>query len=183
MRFFFCQQRLDKKMRENLRDTRNTLFLNDTIGGGSGSSQLSFQRPLLILLDRNMDLATPLHHTWTYQALMHDVFNMSLNKLEIRPESATRDAATGMSAAEARAVAAQVKVYDLSSKDQLWRQQKGNPFPVVAESIQEELEKYKHYDEEIKNLKDTYVCRLPIYNSIARSNISFHLIWSPIVGK
>jgi len=33
----------------------------------------SFQRPLLVILDRNMDLATPFHHTWTYQALVHDV--------------------------------------------------------------------------------------------------------------
>ena len=34
---------------------------------------LSFQRPVLIILDRNVDLCTPLHHTWTYQALCHDV--------------------------------------------------------------------------------------------------------------
>ena len=34
----------------------------------------SFTRPLLVILDRNMDLATALHHTWTYQALVHDVF-------------------------------------------------------------------------------------------------------------
>ncbi len=33
----------------------------------------SFSRPLLVILDRNIDLATPLHHTWTYQALTHDV--------------------------------------------------------------------------------------------------------------
>ena len=33
----------------------------------------SFQRPLLAILDRNQDMATPLHHTWTYQALAHDV--------------------------------------------------------------------------------------------------------------
>ena len=33
----------------------------------------SGQRPLLVLVDRNIDLATPLHHTWTYQALVHDV--------------------------------------------------------------------------------------------------------------
>ena len=34
---------------------------------------ISFQRPVLVILDRNMDLCTPLHHTWTYQALVHDV--------------------------------------------------------------------------------------------------------------
>ena len=36
-------------------------------------SHCSFSRPLLVILDRNFDLATPLHHTWTYQALVHDV--------------------------------------------------------------------------------------------------------------
>lgn len=33
----------------------------------------SFQRPLFVLADRNVDMATPLHHSWTYQALIHDV--------------------------------------------------------------------------------------------------------------
>ena len=34
----------------------------------------SFCRPLLVILDQDIDLATPLHHTWTYQALVHDCF-------------------------------------------------------------------------------------------------------------
>ena len=138
---------MDKKIRENLRDTRNTLFLSDTL---THSGQLSFQRPMLIILDRNFDLATPLHHTWTYQALIHDVFNLNLNKVEIEkvPASNPSNASTSKN---------ENKKYDLSNKDQLWKLQKGNPFPVVAESIQEELEKYKQYDGEIKNLKETYV--------------------------
>jgi len=43
------------------------------------SGQFSFQRPVLIILDRNMDLCTPLHHTWTYQALVHDVLVSELS--------------------------------------------------------------------------------------------------------
>jgi hypothetical protein len=58
-------EKLDKKLRENLRDTRNSLFLIDATSQGGG--HFSFQRPLLIVLDRNVDMATPLHHTWTYQ--------------------------------------------------------------------------------------------------------------------
>ena len=38
----------------------------------------SFNRPLLIILDRHIDLATPLHHTWTYQALAHDLLVYSI---------------------------------------------------------------------------------------------------------
>ena len=33
---------------------------------------------MLVILDRNMDLCTPLHHTWTYQALVHDVLVSSV---------------------------------------------------------------------------------------------------------
>ncbi len=68
--------RLDKKLRENLRDARNSLFLSDGVQAG----QFSFYRPVLILLDRQFDLATPLHHTWTYQAMTHDVLQYSLNR-------------------------------------------------------------------------------------------------------
>ena len=45
--------------------------------------QLSFYRPLLVILDRQVDLATPLHHTWTYQALAHDVLQYHLNSVSI----------------------------------------------------------------------------------------------------
>ncbi len=62
-------EKLNKKMQENLRDPRHSLFSGDNMP----MAQLSFNRPLLVILDRDVDLATPLHHTWTYQALAHDV--------------------------------------------------------------------------------------------------------------
>lgn len=73
-------KKLDKKLRENLWDARNNLFHGNT--GQVGS--FSFTRPMLILLDRNIDMATPLHHTWTYQALAHDVLDLSLNRYLIK---------------------------------------------------------------------------------------------------
>lgn len=122
-----------------MRDARNSLFVNDTL---SSSNQLSFQRPLLILLDRNFDLATPLHHTWTYQALLHDVFELELNRVCVEKNVNNQNVASK-----------EAKKYDLSNSDKFWKQQKGNPFPDVAESVQEELDKYKQYDNEIQNLK------------------------------
>jgi hypothetical protein len=65
-------EKLDKKLRENLRDTRNSLFLMDATSHGGG--HFSFQRPLLIVLDRNVDMATPLHHTWTYQVFVPSLY-------------------------------------------------------------------------------------------------------------
>lgn len=129
---------MDKKIRENLRDARNSLFLNDS------SSHIAFQRPLLILLDRNFDLATPLHHTWTYQALLHDVFELDLNRVNLEKNSEVPHATNKEN-----------KRYDLLNTDKFWKLQKGNPFPVVAESVQEELEKYKQHDSKIQSLKNS----------------------------
>ena len=138
---------MDKKIRENLRDARNSLFLSDSLS--QTSSQISFQRPLLILLDRNFDLATPLHHTWTYQALLHDVFDLKLNRVEVSSQQV----------ANAAAASHKEPVYDLLNTDKFWKQQKGNPFPNVAESIQEELDKFKQCEEKIRGLKNSIVCR------------------------
>lgn len=71
-------KKLDKKLRENLADARNNLLHSDAQAGN-----FNFQRPLLIVLDRNVDMATPLHHTWTYQALTHDLLNLNQNRVVI----------------------------------------------------------------------------------------------------
>lgn len=71
MQTFIFLQRLEQRIKETLRDPKANLFCSDS--GSAHLAMLNFQRPLLVILDRNMDLATPLHHTWSYQALMHDV--------------------------------------------------------------------------------------------------------------
>ncbi|MCP9264077.1 Protein sly1 [Dirofilaria immitis] len=61
--------RLDQKLRDNFRDARNNLFVQDSVRAG----RLIIRRPVLIIGDRGMDIATMLRHTWTYQALIHDL--------------------------------------------------------------------------------------------------------------
>ncbi|XP_005093606.1 sec1 family domain-containing protein 1 [Aplysia californica] len=137
-------EKLDKKLRKNLIDTRNSLFASDGVPG-----QFSFQRPLLVILDRNIDLATMLHHTWTYQALSHDVLDLKLNRVEIEEiidEGPSANSPT-------RKPRTKKKTYDLSSKDKFWVSQKGNPFPEVAEAVQEELNAYRQEEGEVKKLK------------------------------
>lgn len=59
-------ERVDKRLRDfNTNASRSASY--------DGMPQFVVQRPLLLILDRNLDLATPLHHTWTYQALVHDL--------------------------------------------------------------------------------------------------------------
>lgn len=69
-----------------------------------------------------------LSHSWTYQALVHDVLNMKLNKVTVpNPEGGKM----------------QPKTYDIDSKDFFWAKNAGNPFPQVAEDIDTELSRYK----------------------------------------
>ncbi|XP_057715607.1 sec1 family domain-containing protein 1 [Corythoichthys intestinalis] len=136
--------KLDKKLRENLRDARNSLFTGDNMAAG----QFSFQRPLFVLADRNVDMATPLHHTWTYQALIHDVMEFHLNRVMLE-EGAGSEA----SPAGARPKKKSRRTYDLTAADKFWQRHKGSPFPEVAESVQEELDTYRAQEDEVKRLK------------------------------
>lgn len=135
--------KLNKKLQNNLKDPRNNLFHMDATQAGA----FSFQRPLLILLDRNVDMATPLKHTWTYQALSHDVLDLSLNRIMLDDDEKEKAAMTGAKRKS--------KPMDLDNRDKFWMSHKGSPFPTVAEAIQEELEQYRNSEEEIKKLKTT----------------------------
>ncbi|XP_071392097.1 sec1 family domain-containing protein 1, partial [Centroberyx affinis] len=107
-----------------------------------------FQRPLFVLADRNLDLATPLHHTWTYQALIHDVLDFHLNRVVMEEGPGAEPSPAG-----ARPKKKSRKTYDLTAADKFWQKHKGSPFPEVAESVQEELDTYRAQEDEVKRLK------------------------------
>lgn len=90
-------------------------------------------RPVLVLLDRNIDLTPMLSHSWTYQSLVHDVLNMKLNRITIETPIDENNPAKGSTK----------KAYDLSASDFFWAKNSGVPFPQVAEDIDAELTKYK----------------------------------------
>ncbi|KAG7558282.1 hypothetical protein FFLO_02752 [Filobasidium floriforme] len=98
-------------------------------GYGVGGDALSgLNRPLLVILDRNVDLIPMLSHSWTYQALVHDVLEMKLNRVTVEsPENGRL----------------QKKSYDFDSKDFFWAKNATMPFPAVAEDIDSELNRYK----------------------------------------
>uniref|UniRef100_A0A1I8GP24 Sec1 family domain-containing protein 1 n=1 Tax=Macrostomum lignano TaxID=282301 RepID=A0A1I8GP24_9PLAT len=133
--------KLDKKLRDNLRDARNSLFT----GSGDSAAQYSFQRPLLLLLDRSLDLATMLHHPWTYQALVHDVLGSRLNRVEL-PQSGPPS--------QQQQQQKRTTAYDLlAEEDNFWSAQRGAPFPEVADAVKRNLEKYKQEEEKVSRLK------------------------------
>ena len=89
------------------------------------NSSASLNRPILILLDRTIDMSVCLHHTWTYQALIHDVLKMNANRVRL-PASATAAAAT----------------IDIEPSDPFFSSLAALPFPAVASAVDTALKEY-----------------------------------------
>ncbi|CAL1693989.1 unnamed protein product [Somion occarium] len=120
-------KKLETKIRDAIlsasRSHAPSLFAQDS----TGLSNL--QRPLLLILDRNVDLVPMMSHGWTYQALASDCLEMKLNRVVVSHP--------------------QKRSYDLDSKDYFWAKNAANPFPQVAEDIDAELNRYKQDAAEI----------------------------------
>lgn len=127
-------RRLEERIRELLNRggaAAAELFSSNAAGRGLDGPSGS-QRPLLVILDRDIDLVTMLNHTWTYQAMAHDVLGMRLNRLTVPVDS------TGDEAAPPKA-----KSYDIDEGDSFWAAHSGEPFPAVASAVHEAIEEFE----------------------------------------
>ncbi|KAK0465470.1 Sly1 vesicle trafficking sec1-like protein [Desarmillaria tabescens] len=121
-----------KKLETKIRDALITASRSHASTGmfaqdATGLSNL--QRPLLLILDRNIDMVSMVSHGWTYQALVSDCLEIKLNRVVVSQP--------------------QKRSYDLDAKDFFWARNAPNPFPQVAEEIDNELNKYKQDAAEI----------------------------------
>lgn len=123
--------KLDRKLRDHFLNSKDNLFSSARPVSSSASTPTS--RPVLIILDRNVDLIPMLSHSWTYQSLVHDVLNMKLNRITIETPVDETNPAKGVTK----------KTYDLTANDSFWAKNAGVPFPQVAEDIDAELTRYK----------------------------------------
>ena len=73
----FVASKLAKKMHDVL--ANDPEFFARLSASSKSSISDSRQRPVLLILDRGMDLATPLKHSISYQCLVDDVLDYSLN--------------------------------------------------------------------------------------------------------
>ncbi|KAH8120257.1 Sly1 vesicle trafficking sec1-like protein [Phellopilus nigrolimitatus] len=128
-------RKLEMKIRDAILSTsRSQSSASGSMFFAQDSSGLSnLQRPLLLILDRNVDLVSMVSHGWTYQALVSDCLDMKLNRVTIKPTQTQ----------------SQKKAYDLDAKDFFWSKNAANPFPQVAEDIDIELSRYKQDAAEI----------------------------------
>ncbi|ORZ00420.1 Sec1-like protein [Syncephalastrum racemosum] len=113
--------KLDSKLRDHISNSRTNLF-------SENERSSTLQRPVLLILDRSMDLTPMLSHSWTYQALIHDVLELRLNRITVDADERINQTR---------------KSYDIDNKDFFWNKNASNPFPQVAEDIDIELNRYK----------------------------------------
>ena len=102
----------------------------------------SLHRPLLVILDRNADLITPIQHTSTYQALVDDLLKHNANRVEFE---VSNDASGG----RGKAI---VKKFDLDpDEDEFYSKHKFNPFPEAIESNGVDLQQVSVKEQNIRS--------------------------------
>lgn len=110
--------------------------------GAAGTSISAHRRPLMVIMDRNADLITPVQHTSTYQALIDDVLTHRGNRVEF--EAKVEDGS-----GRVKEVA---KRFDLDAdEDSFYSKHKFNPFPEAIESNGIELQNVTDKTEEIRS--------------------------------
>ncbi|KAI5955013.1 SLY1 [Candida jiufengensis] len=126
----YVAQELDLKLREYITNSKSL--------GQSDSSNLT-QRPVIILLDRNFDLGSMFAHSWIYQCMVSDVFQLKRNTIKlIKPGKEENSEST-------------TKNYDIDPRDFFWNKYSQLPFPDVVENADVELNSYKQDAKEITN--------------------------------
>ncbi|KAI9330430.1 Sec1-like protein [Obelidium mucronatum] len=128
--------KLDQRIRDHIMNSRNNNLFSESNSGSAGVGALSLtgSRPVLILLDRNLDLGSMLNHTWTYSTLVHDLLDLKLNRVVIETEDKGRK---------------QKKQFDIDATDFFWNKNSGNPFPQVADDVNSEITRYKKDVDEV----------------------------------
>ncbi|KAH7396814.1 SEC1 family transport protein-like protein SLY1 [Phaeosphaeria sp. MPI-PUGE-AT-0046c] len=118
--------KLDRKLRDHILNSKTNLFSDQK------SSTVS-SRPVLVLVDRNVDLVPMFSHSWIYQSLIYDVLDFNLNKITMsvpidksHPEKGSKK-----------------QSYDLTASDYFWAKNAALPFPNVAEDVTTEWNKYQ----------------------------------------
>ncbi|CAK7217342.1 Vesicle trafficking between the ER and Golgi [Sporothrix bragantina] len=129
--------KLDRKLRDHLLSSKDNMFTGT--GRPSSSAGVPASRPVLVILDRNIDLTTMLLHSWSYQGLVHDLLGMKLNRVTIETPIDDKNPAKGVTK----------RTHDINATDFFWNKNKSQTFPLVADQIDVELDRYKTEASEI----------------------------------
>lgn len=111
--------KLESKIRNHLINTKSPLSLRNP------QTSPNQPRPLLLVVDRTIDLAAPLKHSSAYNALIDEILGLNSNQIQISGG----------------------KSFDIDRRDWFWRENSTKSFPKVAEAVESALKAYKtEYD-------------------------------------
>lgn len=127
-------QKLDEKLRNHVLNSRN-LQNQQQHSSNSSNNPGTSNRPVLIIVDRNIDLVSMFTHSWTYQSLINDACELNRNRISVQNEDENGKVTK--------------KSYDLDPDDFFWTKNSGLPFPEVADNLDAALNKYKADAKEI----------------------------------
>ena len=113
--------KLDRKLRDHILNSKDNLFSAPKNAAAPSISQ----RPVLIIVDRNVDLIPMLSHSWTYQSLVKDVLKMDLNRITVETPVEEDNPSKGFTK----------RNYSLDANDFFWNRNAGIPFPHVSDDI------------------------------------------------
>lgn len=123
---------LDSKLRDYLNNARGVTNGSIATGGALNVNK----RPVLVILDRNIDLTSMFAHSWIYLCMVADVFTLKRNRITMKKISDKGSRQEG---------------YDLDPKDFFWNKYSGLPFPDTVENADIELNLYKKEAQELTN--------------------------------
>lgn len=107
----------------------------------TNTSKSHHNRPLLVLLDRNMDLITPIQHSSTYQALIDDLLQHRANRVKFNATETKNGRKTTIP-----------KQFDLDADtDPFYARHKFNPFPEAIESNGVEMQEVTGQENAIRS--------------------------------
>jgi hypothetical protein len=145
-------QKLDEKLRNHVLNSRN-------LQHNTASKSTQQNRPVLIIVDRNIDLVSMFTHSWTYQSLINDACELNRNRITVQSEDDEGKTTR--------------KSYDLDPDDFFWAKNSGLPFPEVADNLDAALNKYKTDAKEI--MGQTGVSNLEDVSQLDPSSNAQHL--------
>ncbi|DBA03371.1 TPA: hypothetical protein N0F65_004648 [Lagenidium giganteum] len=113
--------------------------------GVFSETSTSFQRPVLVIMDRNEDLPSMLHHPSTYQALVDDILKINMNRVKVNVKAS--GGSDGGRTVE--------KVYDLDvTSDKFFEAHAGSLFPDAIDANEEEMKQTGGNDAFLNGTKD-----------------------------
>ena len=123
--------------------------------GGSGEGVLR-ERPVLVLLDRSIDLGQVMHHTSLYQPLVDDLLEFKLNRVTYKKKIGSSSPANNGSSAAAAANHQETASFTLDPNvDYFWNEFGGQLFPNAVEGNEKDRARLAKEEQEISSSGQT----------------------------